>query len=150
MEIISASHVDVKDKVLNPDPRVCRSVVCLYVHGFEYLWKIVIQHLVSESKRVCSPSVSGHVTTCCLLLLRPVLILNWYSISVIVLVTIIPRRSISSGSVDGPGCTDFLIQMLTQIVRGVSSRSVVVMKRYVWSPGCIILLWNGLVVEFWQ
>ena len=35
VEIISTSHVDMKDKVLNPDPRVCRFVVSLYVHGFE-------------------------------------------------------------------------------------------------------------------
>ena len=47
--IISASHVDMKDKVLNPDPRVCRSVVRLYVHGFESLWKFVIQHLIGET-----------------------------------------------------------------------------------------------------
>ena len=47
--IISACHVDVKDKVLNPDPRVCRSVACLYVHGFESLWKFMIQHLIGEA-----------------------------------------------------------------------------------------------------
>ena len=49
MEIISVSHVDVKDEVLNPDPRVCRSVVRLYVLGFESLWKFVIQHLIGEA-----------------------------------------------------------------------------------------------------
>ena len=35
VEIISVSHVDMMDKVLNPDPSVCRSVVCLYIHGFK-------------------------------------------------------------------------------------------------------------------
>ena len=49
MEVIPMSHVDMKDKILNPDPRVRRSVVCLYVHGFESLWKFVIQHLVDEA-----------------------------------------------------------------------------------------------------
>ena len=49
VEIISASHVDVKDKVLNPDPRVCHSVVCLYVHEFESFWKFVVQHLIGEA-----------------------------------------------------------------------------------------------------
>ena len=49
VEIISASHVDVKDKVLNPDPRVCCSVVCLYVYGFESLWKFMVQHLIGET-----------------------------------------------------------------------------------------------------
>ena len=64
MEIISVSHVDVEDKVLNPDPRVCRSVVWLYVHGFESLWKFVNQHLVGETQGVHSPSVPGHVMAC--------------------------------------------------------------------------------------
>ena len=49
VEIVSASHMDMEDEVLNPDPRVCRSVVCLYVHGFESLWKFVIQHLIGEA-----------------------------------------------------------------------------------------------------
>ena len=49
MEIVSASHMDMEDKVLNPDPRVCRSVVYLYVHGFESLWKFMIQHLIGEA-----------------------------------------------------------------------------------------------------
>ena len=61
MEIISASHVDVKDKVLNPDPRVCRSVVCLYVHGFESLWKFMIQHLIGEASGVRGTPVFGCV-----------------------------------------------------------------------------------------
>ena len=49
VEIISASHVDVKDKVLNPDCMVCHSVVCLYVYGFKSLWKFMIQHLIGET-----------------------------------------------------------------------------------------------------
>ena len=113
MEIISASHMDMEDKILNPDPRVCRSVVCLYVHRFESLWKFVIQYLFGEAQRVRSPSVSGHVVACCRLLLCLVLILNWYSISLIVLVTIIPRWSISSGAVDGPGRTGLFVQELS-------------------------------------
>ena len=49
VEIVSASHMDVEDEVLNPDPMVCCSVVRLYVHGFESLWKFVIQHLIDET-----------------------------------------------------------------------------------------------------
>ena len=49
VEIVPMSHVYVKDKILNPDPRVCRSVVCLYIHGFKSLWKFMIQHLIGES-----------------------------------------------------------------------------------------------------
>ena len=49
VEIISASHMDMKDKVLNPDPRVCRSIVRLYVHWFESFWEFVVQHLIGET-----------------------------------------------------------------------------------------------------
>ena len=49
MEIISSSHMDVEDVVLNPDPRVCCSVVCLYVYGLESLWKFMVQHLIGET-----------------------------------------------------------------------------------------------------
>ena len=49
VEIISASHMDMEDEVLNPEPRVYRSVVRLYVHRFESLWKFVIQHLIGEA-----------------------------------------------------------------------------------------------------
>ena len=89
-------------KILNPDPGVCRSVVCLYVHRFKTLWKFVVQYLFGEAQRVSSPSLSGRVVACRRLLLCPVLIPNWYSISLIVLVTIILHRSVSSRSVDGP------------------------------------------------
>ena len=100
----------VKDKILNPDPGVCRSVICLYVHGFETLWEFVVQYLFGEAQRVSGSSVSGHVVGCCPLLLCPVLILNWYSISMIVLVTIILHRSVSSRSVDGPGYAGLFVQ----------------------------------------
>ena len=33
-----------KDIVLNPDPRVCCSVICLYVYGLESLCKFVVQY----------------------------------------------------------------------------------------------------------
>ena len=65
MEIISASHVDMKDKVLNPDPRVCRSAVHLYIHGFESLWEFMIQHFIDEAQGVRGAFVSGLVVACC-------------------------------------------------------------------------------------
>ena len=49
VEVVSASHMNMEDEVLNPDPKVCCSVVRLYVHGFESLWKFVIQHLIGET-----------------------------------------------------------------------------------------------------
>ena len=113
VEVIPTSHVYVKDKIFNPDPGIRRSVVCLYIHGFESLWEFMIQHLIGEAQGVHSPSVSGRVAACCRLLLRPVLILDWYSINMIVVVTIIPRRSMSSGPVDGPGRTGLFVQELT-------------------------------------
>ena len=41
--------MDMEDVVLNLDPRVCHSIVRLYVYGFESLWKFVIQHLIGET-----------------------------------------------------------------------------------------------------
>ena len=47
--MVSSSHVDMEDVVLNPDPRVYRSLVRLYVYGFESFWKFVVQHLIGET-----------------------------------------------------------------------------------------------------
>ena len=49
VEVVSVSHMDMEDEVLNLDPRVCRSVVRLYVHGLESLWKFMIQYLIGEA-----------------------------------------------------------------------------------------------------
>ena len=49
VEIIAAGHMDMEDKVLNPDPRVCAPVICLYVHWFESFWEFVVQHLIDET-----------------------------------------------------------------------------------------------------
>ena len=49
MEIISASHMNMEDKVLDPDSRVCGPVVRLYVHRFESLQEFMIKHLISET-----------------------------------------------------------------------------------------------------
>ena len=103
VEVVPTSHVYMQDKVLDPDPWVCRSVVCLYVHRFKTLWKFMVQHLFGESQGVSSPSVSGRAVECRRLLLCPMLIPNWYPIGMIILVTIVLRRSMSSRSIDGPG-----------------------------------------------
>ena len=113
VEVVPTSHVDMQDKIINPDPGVCRSVICLYVHGFETLWEFVVQYLFGEAQRVSSPSVSGHVVACRRLLLCPVLIPNWYSISLIILVTVVLHWGVSSRSIDGPGRASLLIQELT-------------------------------------
>ena len=113
VEVIPMGHVNMLDKILDPDPWVCRSVVCLYVHRFETLWKFMVQHLFGEAQGVSSRSVSGHVVACRRLLLCPVLIPNWYPIGMIVLVTIVLRRGVSFRSIDVPSRTGLFIQELT-------------------------------------
>ena len=49
MEIVSASHMNMEDKVLDLDSRVCGLVVRLYVHWFESFWEFMIQHLIGET-----------------------------------------------------------------------------------------------------
>ena len=113
MEVVPTSHVNMQDKILNPDPWVDRSVVCLYVDRFKTLWKFMVQYFFGETQGVGSPSVSGRAVACRRLLLCPVLIPNWYLVGMIVLVTIVPCRGVSFRSVDGSGRAGFLIQVLT-------------------------------------
>ena len=124
VEVIPTSHVNMQDKILDPDPWVCCSVVCLYVHRFKTLREFMVQYFFGEAQGVSSPSVSGHAVACSRLLLCPESIPNWYLACMSFWVTIVPRWGVSFRSIDGPGCTGFFIQMLTQIVRGVSSRSI--------------------------
>ena len=88
VEVIPTSHVNMQDKILDPDPWVCRSVVCLYVHRFKTLWKFMVPYFFGEAQGVSSLSVSGRDVACRWLLLCPVFILNWYLIGMIILVTI--------------------------------------------------------------
>ena len=113
VEVIPTSHVNMQDKILDPDPWVCRSVVCLYVHRFEALWEFMVQYFFGEAQGVSSPSVSGRAVAYSRLLLCPLFIPNWYLACMSVWVTIVPRRGVSFRSVDGPGRTGFLIQVLT-------------------------------------
>ena len=109
VEVIPTSHVNMQDKILDPDPWVYRSVVCLYVHRFETLWEFMVQYFFGEAQGVSSPSIFGRVVACGRLLLCPVLIPKWYLSCMSVWVTIVPRRGVSFRSVDGAGCTSFLI-----------------------------------------
>ena len=102
VEIISASHVDVKNEVLNTDGRVCCSVVCLYVYGFKSFWKFMIQHLIDEAQGVCGTPVFGCVMASCRWLLCSVLIPSWYTNNMIILVVVILCRSTLPRSIDGP------------------------------------------------
>ena len=115
------SHVYVQDKVLDPDPWVCRSILCLYVHRFKAPWELMVQYFISKAQGVSSPSVSGRVVACRRLLLRSMFIQNWCLVVIIVLTTTVPRQGVSFRSVDGPSCASFLLQVLTQIVGVFSS-----------------------------
>ena len=95
VEVIPTSHMYMQDKILNPDTWVCRSIVCLYIHRFKALWKFMVQYFFGKAQGVSSPSVSGCAVACRWLLLCLVFIPNWYLISVIVLVTTVPRRGVS-------------------------------------------------------
>ena len=112
MEVIPTIHVYVQDKVLDPDPWVYRSIVCLCVHRFKAMREFMVQYFIGKAQGVSSPSVSGRVVACRRLLLCPVLVPNWYPIGMIILVTIVLRRGVSSRSVDGPRCAGLFIQEL--------------------------------------
>ena len=109
VEVILRSHVNMQDKILDPEPWVCRSIVCLYVHRFKTLSEFMVQYFFGEAQGVSNPFVSGRAVACSQLLLRPLFIPNWYLACMIVLVTINPRWGVSFRSVDGPGRTGFLI-----------------------------------------
>ena len=104
--------MDMEDIVLNLDPGVCCSVICLYVYGFKSLWKFMVQHLIGEAQGVCGIPIFGRVVACCRRLLCSVLIPRWYSINMIVLVVVIMRRCTLPRSIDGPGHTSFFVQEL--------------------------------------
>ena len=112
VEIIPTSHVNMQNKIVDPDPWVCRSIICLYVHMFETLWEFMVQYFFGEAQGVSSPSVSGRVVACRRLLLCLVFTPDWYAIGIIVLVTIVPRRGVSFRSIDGPSCAGLFFQEL--------------------------------------
>ena len=49
VEVVPTSRVDMQDKILNLDPGVRRSVICLYVHRFKTLWKFMVQYFFGEA-----------------------------------------------------------------------------------------------------
>ena len=49
VEVILTSHVNMQDKILDPDLWVCGAIVCFYVHRFEALWEFMVQYFFSEA-----------------------------------------------------------------------------------------------------
>ena len=49
VKIITAGHMNMEKKILNPDGRVCCSIICLYVYGFQSLWEFIVQDLIGET-----------------------------------------------------------------------------------------------------
>src|SRR3954465_12604616 len=63
VQIIATCHVDVKEIILNPYCRICRTIVRLDIDGFETLWDLMIHYFVCEAWWVCGAPVLGYVTT---------------------------------------------------------------------------------------
>ena len=59
VEIISASHVNVEQKIFDPYGGIRRSIILVDVHGFEPLRKLVLHYLISKAHGVCGTSASG-------------------------------------------------------------------------------------------
>ena len=49
VEVIPTSHVNMQDEILDLDPWVYRSVVCLYVHRFEALREFMVQYFIGKA-----------------------------------------------------------------------------------------------------
>ena len=63
MEVISAGHVDVEDKVLDPCSGISCPVVSFNIYRFEPFREFMIHYFISEAKRVCGASISGRIAT---------------------------------------------------------------------------------------
>ena len=61
MEVISSSHMDMENKILDPYYRIGCAVVCFNVDRLEPLGEFVIQYFICEAERVCGTSVSGRI-----------------------------------------------------------------------------------------
>ena len=61
MEIISSSHVDVEDEILDPYCGIGCAVVRFNVDRLEPLGEFVIKYFICEAERVCGASISGRV-----------------------------------------------------------------------------------------
>ena len=62
MEIISSSHVDVEEKILNPYGWVSCPIVLLYVYGFKPFRELMLHYFVCETQRMGSASYSSYFT----------------------------------------------------------------------------------------
>ena len=62
MEVISSSHMDMENKILDPYCGIGCSVVCFDIDRLEPLGEFVIQYFICEAEGVCGASLSGRVT----------------------------------------------------------------------------------------
>ena len=63
MKIISAGHMDVEDKILDPYRGIGCSIVSFDIYGFKPFWEFMIHYFVGEAKRVCGASISVRIAT---------------------------------------------------------------------------------------
>ena len=61
--VISAGQMDVENKIQDPDRGISCTNVLFDIYGFKPFWEFMIHYFVSEAKRVCGASISGHIAT---------------------------------------------------------------------------------------
>ena len=49
MQIITVSHVDVEEEILNPYSGICCTIIRFDIYGFETLREFVIHNFISET-----------------------------------------------------------------------------------------------------
>ena len=49
MQIITASHVDVKEEILNPYSGIYCTIIQFDIYGLKTLWEFVIHNFISEA-----------------------------------------------------------------------------------------------------
>ena len=61
MEVISSSHMDMENKVLDPYCGIGCAVIGFNIDELEPLVEFVIQYFICEAERVCGASISGRI-----------------------------------------------------------------------------------------
>src|SRR3954468_7476960 len=111
VQIIATCHVDVKEIILNPYCRICRTIVRFDIDGFKTLWDFMIHYFVCEAQWVCGAPVLGYVTTQLERAEPAVFVPAGFIVSG---VTIITCRRASTQSIDRPCLLCFILQYVSQ------------------------------------
>ena len=63
MKVITAGHMNMEKKIVNPYRGICCSIIRFDIHGFKPFWEFVLHYVISEAEGVCGASISGQVAT---------------------------------------------------------------------------------------